>query len=93
MDHHTFGALVAFNGWTRPGFESDDGFRCPTRMMRSLHAGEGDHAILEQAMRYSKGVSWIFVRMISIMLHRFLNISSRFARLLKVSMKISDSKS
>ncbi len=44
-------------------------------------------------MRYSKGVSWIFVRMISIMLHRFLNISSRFARLLKVSMKISDSKS
>jgi hypothetical protein len=42
-------------------------------------------AIFEQPMRYSKGVSWIFVRMISIML-------DRLARLLKVSRKISDSK-
>jgi hypothetical protein len=85
MDQQTFGARTAFTGWTRPGFEPDDGFRCPTRIMRNLDAGEGDHAIFEQPMRYSKGVSWIFVWMISIML-------DRFARLLKVSRKFSDSK-
>ena len=62
-------------------------------MMRNVHAGEGAHAIVEQAMRYSKGVSWILLRIIPTMRHRFLNISSRFARLLKVSRKISDSKS
>jgi hypothetical protein len=86
MNPQSFGGLVAFTGLTGPGFESDDGFRCPTRIMRNLHAGEEDHAIFEQAMRYSKAVSRSFVWMISIMLHRF-------ARLLKVSREISDSKS
>jgi hypothetical protein len=86
MHPQSFGALVAFTGRTGPGFESDDEFRCPTRIMRNLHAGEGDHAIFEQAMRYSKAVSRSFVWMISIMPHRL-------ARLLKVSREVSDSKS